>query len=242
MSVTMDTYDTTHHTGTDSQTVQLSSFILTDHTEKIWELLTLDHASQNRRVDFILDNAGFELFCDLCFAEWLLCKRLVNTIVLHCKQIPWFISDTNQRDVRWTLEQLSTAGPTPLAILAKKWKQRLLDGSFVLTDHSFWTTSYVFSELQGIASDLHTNLSQSHLLIFKGDLNYRKLVGDRNWSYTTSFSEALQGFHPTNICSLRTLKADLVAGLPPGAAKRAASESKDWMITGKYAVIQVHKI
>ena len=94
--------------------------------------------------------------------------------------------------------------------------------------------------MKSVAPDLYRMLSESHLVFFKGDLNYRKLLADRNWLYTENFSMALGGFEPTNLCALRTLKADLVTGLPPGAAERAAKENKDWMITGQYAVLQVY--
>ena len=85
--------------------------------------------------------------------------------------------------------------------------------------------------MEGVAPDLYHSLLSAYLVIFKGDLNYRKLVGDHNWSYTERFSTALAGFEPTNVAALRTLKADLVAGLPPGAASRAQNENKNWMFS-----------
>lgn len=237
MSATMDSYDTTHHVGAMGQTAQLQPFILADHSDQLWELLSGSH--DRLRVDIVLDNAGFELFCDLCFAEWLLTAGLASQVLLHCKHLPWFISDSTQRDVHWTLDQLSSSAA--LNTLGHRWKGRLKDGSFLLTDHPFWTTSYEYAAMKGVAPDLYSSLEQSQLVVFKGDLNYRKLVGDRNWRYMEPFSEALQGFHPTNLCTLRTLKADLVAGLPEGTALRAASECREWMIMGKYAVLQVYR-
>ena len=240
MSVTMDSYDTTHHTGSASQTAQYKQFILAEHSQQLWELLSAQH--DNRRLDIVLDNSGFELFCDLCFAEWLLSVNLVSQVVLHCKQLPWFISDATQHDVNWTLDQLISSNNPSLCSLGRKWKSRLEDGAFLLTDHPFWTSSYSYDAMKEKAADLYTFLGESRVALFKGDLNHRKLIGDRNWLYTKPFSDALQGFHPTNVCSLRTLKADLVAGLPAGAATRAAAECSDWMTTGKYAVVLVSKV
>lgn len=85
---------------------------------------------------------------------------------------------------------------------------------------------------------LWDTLSASSLIIFKGDLNYRKLAGDLKWPHVTPFKTALRGFTPSAICSLRTLKADLVVGLKEGQAHQVEAVDNDWMVTGKYAVIQ----
>ena len=85
---------------------------------------------------------------------------------------------------------------------------------------------------------LYLHLAKSQLIIFKGDLNHRKLLGDRNWPHTTSFNEALHGFAPAPLCSLRTIKADLVVGLKNEIVNDLNLKQKNWMVSGEYAVIQ----
>lgn len=75
--------------------------------EKSFEQLWKHHESKEPvRVDIVLDNAGFELFGDLCLAELLLEAKLASKIYFHVKAMPWFVSDTTLRDFTWTLEML----------------------------------------------------------------------------------------------------------------------------------------
>jgi len=77
------------------------------------------------------------------------------------------------------------------------------------------------------------------LQIVEGDLNYRKLVGDRQWPrQATSFCESLLQFNPAPLLSLRTLKCDVCVGLSAATVAKLDKENKDWMTNGQYAVIQ----
>ena len=250
MIASMENYDTSQVLLSDSDSSAVSSAkmrtkLISDHTSVLWDLVELlrqpRSTSETRRIDFVLDNCGLELFSDLCLADWLLSVGLADKIMLHFKQMPWFVSDALIKDFDWMLEIMIGSENANLSTLGRKWKGRVTDGTFVRTDHTFWTTSFEFAAMSTVASDLYTTLSESYLVFFKGDLNYRKLLADRNWLYTEEFSIALGGFEPTNVCALRTLKADLVTGLPHGAAAKAAGEDKDWMVTGQYAVCQVKR-
>lgn len=250
MIATVDNYDTSPtqlpSDASSSSSQLMRTNLLSDHTSVLWDLVELlrrprSSSESPRRIDFVLDNCGLELFSDVCLADWLLCTGLADSVMLHFKQLPWFVSDALVKDFNWMLEALTSSKEPVLSNLGERWGRRIREGSFVLTDHTFWTTSFEYAAMESVARDLYDILAQSYLVIFKGDLNYRKLLADRNWLYTENFSIALGGFEPTNVCALRTLKADLVTGLPPGAATEAAGKNKDWMVTGQYAVCQVNR-
>jgi uncharacterized protein with ATP-grasp and redox domains len=178
--------------------------VLVNDLDKAFEILNSAHKSgkDNRRVDIVLDNAGFELFVDLVLAGYLLATGLATEVVLHPKSIPWFVSDVLPQDLQALLEAMQnpkdfyekvsgdntddTKAPTPLSneeaenirFLFEDWSQRHAEGQLILRPNRFWTHAGSFWRMPHVAPDLFEDLKESELLIFKGDLNYRKLTGD----------------------------------------------------------------
>ena len=189
------------------------------------------------RVDIILDNAGFEVVTDLCLAEFLLSAKLATSIHFHGKAFPWFVSDVTQGDFDFSQQHFMSCNSMAMDFFVKRWKSRLDDKSWTYQASEFWTMPFPYCDMEKRNPILHKDLSSSSLLIFKGDLNYRKLTSDRSWVPSTPFKESLQGFGPAPICSLRTLKADVVTGLKEGQAEEVQASDKDWMVNGNWAVI-----
>lgn len=222
------------------QLSELNELILVNDLEKIIQhLLSTKRDAQPRRVDIVLDNSGFELFTDLCLVHFLLLTELVDVVYLHCKVMPWFVSDSTQKDFRWTLEQLQSSQCSALAALGNSIADGISQHKIVVTDHVFYTLPYEFSKMPKVCPGLYNELQKSHLVVFKGDLNYRKLVADRRWPHTTAFREALSGFEPSALCTLRTLKAECVVGMQEKQAETVTEKDADWLHIGKYAVVQL---
>jgi hypothetical protein len=188
--------------------------ILANDLSKAFKVLyaAQKEGKKERRVDFVLDNAGFELFVDLILAGYLLSVGLATTVVLHPKTMPWFVSDVVPKDFSDLLSALADpktfyetptdeereAGksPTPLSekeqeelkFLFDRWAHFHAEGKFVIRPNTFWTEGGSFWRLPGTANELHEDLKESELCIFKGDLNYRKLTGDVRTHRTTLYS------------------------------------------------------
>lgn len=157
---------------------------------------------KERRVDIVLDNAGFELYVDLILAGYLLSSGLATHIVLHPKSIPWFVSDVLPGDFAQLLsaiaspkpfyetpsedEELQGTVPEPLAdkdqgnlaFLFQELSQFHAEGQLILRPNRYWTHPEAYWSLPKQAPELHEDLKESELVIFKGDLNYRKLTND----------------------------------------------------------------
>lgn len=63
--------------------------------------------------------------------------------------------------------------------------------------------------MKSIVFELYRELLKVKIVFFKGDLNYRKLVGDRKWNYIIFFIYVFWGFLLVFLCLLRILKVDV---------------------------------
>lgn len=140
--------------------------ILGNHMERLWEIVRDSKARSNEttneqngakrkggRIDFVLDNAGFELYCDCVFgesgspsllclilrccdcflADFLLQTGYATEIHFHGKRYPWFVSDVTMKDWAWLLNTMNYGHLFPKATpdemeslrrMGKRWKVR----------------------------------------------------------------------------------------------------------------------
>ncbi|XP_061098326.1 damage-control phosphatase ARMT1 [Conger conger] len=222
---------------------ELKPYILVDDSSSVWSVLTSGavpgrSAAGRGRVDIVLDNAGFELVTDLVLADFLVSSGLAKQVHFHGKSMPWFVSDATREDFHWTVKQTMAANHRWMSKSGAQWHRYLKDGTWCYHDHPFWTLPHEFSEMAADAPDLYAALQTADLIFFKGDLNYRKLTGDRHWAHAETFARALRGFQPAPLCSLRTLKANVQVGLQPNQGENLTAQEPQWMTSGVYAVIQ----
>lgn len=229
--------------------------ILANDTAKIWNKL-YKHRNAPGRIDIVLDNSGFELYCDLILALFLLDSKLASSIVFHPKCVPWFVSDVNPHDFDNILNMLEddqcfAQHRAELDFLASQVRTHMQKGTISLKPSRFWTSYVPFWEIKPDGKcegdKVYESLQDSSLVIFKGDLNYRKLVFDLEWERDTPFATAIDGLADSKIpfVTLRTVKADVLAGIPKSTEdrlneewKRDCGNERQWAYSGKYAVIQ----
>lgn len=224
-----------------SRVDDLKNKILANDTQKVWDCLQEANKSHKVHIHLILDNAGFELFSDFCLLHFLLSAKLVSKVSLHVKEMGWFVSDTLDKDIDCLLEALTKSDCDVLANLGKQWTDNFTKGSWQIEKELFWTLPHDYSQMPKTDPNLYKKLSNSDLLIFKGDLNYRKLTADRQWEETTAFRTAVTEFLPTSLVALRSIKSDTVVGIPSGTTDRLDSVSSSWKFSGDYAVIEYAK-
>jgi hypothetical protein len=73
-----------HH----GSTAEKINKILIDNADKIWDYLQGHAKDSTKSTVFIMDNAGFELVCDLFLADALIASKLATSITFHLKAHP----------------------------------------------------------------------------------------------------------------------------------------------------------
>ena len=185
-------------------------------------------------VAIVCDNAGRELLADLLLAEDLLASGLATSIAFHVKPDPYYISDATAADIGKTLHRLR-AMPGRLGAAGHRLYEHAARNRLGIRTHPFWCSPLSFHEMP---DDLRFDLDPACLVVFKGDLNYRRLVGDCLWDPTTPFVDAVAYLRGLPVAALRTLKSDVVVGVPGERVAQLDAEEPDWRINGRQSVVQ----
>lgn len=204
--------------------------IILNHAEDAYHFLR----EKSGNIAYFMDNAGKELLFDLALMDHLLSSGLVTTITCYLKNQPFFVSDAMPWDLFMAIKRLSSSPHEQVRALANRIIKWLHRGTITVQTPHFLTSSRMYRQMPRV---LFTQLQSYDLAILKGDVNYRRLFGDRHWEPTTPINLAA-GYFPTNYLSLRTLKAEIVLGLEPATLENLEKNAEpDWRINGKRGMI-----
>ncbi|MBS2965536.1 protein-glutamate O-methyltransferase family protein [Actinocrinis puniceicyclus] len=185
------------------------------------------------RVAVICDNSGRELLADLLLADELLGPASLAAVVeLHVKPAPYYISDATATDFGKALRRLRGM-PAALGAAGQRLFAHAAAGRLRAQTHPFWCSPLSFHDLP---ADLRAGLDGRFLLV-KGDLNYRRLVGDRWWDPTTPFADTVRHLG-LPVAALRAAKSDVVVGLSRGQVERLDKTEPDWRLNGRHSLVQ----
>jgi hypothetical protein len=164
------------------------------------ELLQIG-TSNIRRLNIIADNFGGEFVADLVLAT--IASEAGVEVVIHVKHLPMFVSDTTTDDVVILFDRL-----TPGSTLARRLQAEVKRGGIRITSHSFWSAPLFMDE----APIEELEAGEGVLTVLKGDLNYRRAIGDVSVPVETPF-ESLAVLPAVPMLALRSIKSYCVAGM-----------------------------
>lgn len=221
-----------------------SAPLVADDSAALWDLLPLPGpgagpaaATDAPTVCLVADNAGRELLPDLLLIDHLLRHRRAGRVLLHLKAYPYYVSDATTADVLDCLHRLRQGGRAAAEAGERLWAATV-DGRLTLRAHPFSCAPFDFSRMPG---DLRDEFAGMTVTLLKGDLNYRRLVGDRLWPPTVPLAERTAYF-PSPVAALRTLKSDVITGLAPDTVTSlVAAQGERWRTDGTHALVQVRR-
>lgn len=203
----------------DDQTLDVVNYILKSHNE-----------GRLSEISIIVDNAGYELFSDLLLGYILLELGLVQTMKYHVKGHPTFVSDATVKDCLFTLDYLLNEGDDDTKALASKLNEYVGNNKIQFIEDLFWCQPTAFWDMPPSIQD---TLSTSQLCFVKGDANYRRLLGERDWPLHAD-SRLLLSYWSTPVCALRTFKAEIGCGITEEKQQFAESQDSKWKVSGRW--------
>lgn len=207
--------------------------LVADDSAVLWQLLP---AGAGTTVAVVADNAGRELIPDLILIDHLLLHGHAERIVLHVKPHPYFVSDAMTADVVDCLRRLVEASGEAGRIGGRLWNA-MATGRLEVRTHPFFCAPLPYEEMP---QDLRQEFAAVTLTVLKGDLNYRRLVGDRMWDPTVPFADRTAYF-PGAVAALRTLKSDVIVGLEHKVLDAPEQGGGAWRTSGTHALVQVRR-
>ncbi|MFD8336461.1 damage-control phosphatase ARMT1 family protein [Streptomyces solisilvae] len=207
--------------------------LVADDSEALWSLLPVGSPAT---LCVVADNAGRELLPDLVLIDHVLHHGRAERAVLQVKPYPYYVSDATTEDVVDCLRRLTRSEGAAAGAGGRLWAA-MGDGRLTVRAHDFFRAPLPYEEMPG---DLRSEFAEATLTVMKGDLNYRRLVGDRLWPPTTSFADRTAYF-PGPVAALRTLKSDVVVGLDERTLAALDEREDHWRTSGAHALIQVRR-
>ncbi|MFI5775702.1 damage-control phosphatase ARMT1 family protein [Nocardia sp. NPDC051570] len=205
--------------------------LLVDDSEALWASLA---RARDPLVCVIADNAGRELLPDLVLIDHLLTEEAVARVALHVKPRPYFVSDATMTDVLATLRVLRESTTAEARRIGGRLWEAMRTERLIVRDHQFFCAPLSFHDMP---ADLAAEFATAAMTVAKGDLNYRRLVGDRHWPPATPFAD-LTGYFPSPVTALRTLKSDVAVGLTDTQVRDLDATGTSWRTDGAHALIQ----
>lgn len=218
-------------TLSNDQLHQAEEFLLVNEIPRLCEFLS---SLRGARIDFLIDNAGFELVSDLALADLFLGMGTAREVRLHLKYHPTFVSDAMVVDTRQTATFLTGLPDQATSAFGKRLVVAMAAGRLQLADHLFWNSPLADWEMP---NDLRDTLAGADLLISKGDMNFRRLIGDLRWEETTPFAKITE-YIPTRLATLRVTKSEAEVGLRPGQVALLDQREPGWRSNGRWGMIQ----
>lgn len=204
-------------------------------------------------VNVLVDNYGHEFLCDLILGLYLIRKQATKRITYHVNVLPVFVSDVIEQDFNRIISQLKELceGNEKELTVVRELERLKAEGMFVIKSDFFWNMPTGYSELfkknykEELRNIFTGGINGNDLLIIKGDLNYRRTVGDIVTYPKKDFAKRIKDYIKCPVLVIRSFKSNVIL-LGSRYYKPTVFETDykydyggmDWRTEGKAGVIQ----
>ena len=197
-------------------------------------------------VNYLVDNGSVEFFSDLTFAFDALQLPYVKEVNFYVNKLPIFVSDVIEDDYSYMMETIRRCINKELLCADGKKKEynsslnkieKMVESGRIKIKPGFiWNTPTEYRVLAKNNSEVFRQ--QNSVLIIKGDLNYRRLAGDKDWYYKKNLEKITQDFLGCPTLVIRSFKSDLVVDYNYKQIKKNNKDNRYWRENGEYGTIR----
>ena len=226
-------------------------------TEDFCNFLKTENAfNRDSTIQLITANCGQELISDILLGISLLKRTNAQQVVYHIKRLPIFVSDSIMSDVYdamkaisrckhikrkneayiFTLQHNETSkeGPTESITYQCLFNDGMVK-QLVFKVNDCWHLPTLFKDFSIFQEWNEENTCS--LIIIKGDLNYRRLVGDYKYNCDESVKDKTR-YIKKPLLILRSLKSNVVLDIPTEKAQELDAQNPNWRTAGDYGIVQ----
>jgi hypothetical protein len=185
-------------------------------------LLNIDPSGISR-LNIIADNFGGELVADVLLA--IVAADLGIETVIHVKQLPMFVSDVTADDITILFDRVGKDSE-----FGKRLQNGIQRGAIHFAANAFWSAPRFFDRMP--LTELKAG--EGTLTVAKGDLNFRRMIGDVSVPVETRF-QSLDVLPNAPILSLRSIKSYCVSGMDDWPHKLSKT---DFPMDGSIVAVQ----
>lgn len=204
---------------------------------------TLSIQSKKSQVHIITDNCGLELISDILIGSYFIRMTETTEVVFHIKKLPIFVSDTIMSDIDDAINVLNDKlnGCTEYILTDNLPEERIYicpdinNKELIFKANDIWHRETLFNDVEEFMT-WNTDDSCA-LIIVKGDLNYRRLVGDYHWHNSAPITEKVSYIRKP-LLIIRSLKSNVILDVKPETVKTLDKSAPNWKVSGQHGIIQ----
>lgn len=225
----------------DQSASKVCNRLIIDDSDAVYDYLHSDQSTSGKAI-YILDNYGPELISDLLFGLYLLKHCGYKEIEYYVKELPIFVSDTTMGDVRELFQENEREK------LFLEWLRNCSGNSLEVIEEG--GLDFIVSCKDTDAKMIFKASPQLHrpesfetffpsitdgvtLVVVKGDMNYRRLVKDRNYDFFDDIENYVD-YIEKPLLVLRSLKSNVLLGVE---TRRLDGVKPNWKTSGEYGII-----